>query len=82
MLKVTFLNEDNSVFKSMKDYIEVLSIEGYPAEIYTYIVSQESYDTYLITFTFKRDVLDNPLVTVYINLPVLLMHSGEIDITT
>lgn len=66
----------------MDQYIEVLSIEGYPAEIYSYTVSQKSFDIYLITFTFKRDILDNPLVTVYINIPTDLMNSGEIDITT
>ena len=39
ILKVTFLNENHEFFESMANYIEVLSIDEYPTEIYSYTVT-------------------------------------------
>ena len=38
VLKLTYLNEENNIFNKMINYIKVTEIEGYPSNMYTYII--------------------------------------------
>ena len=58
-LKLVFNNENHEIFDEMANYIEVVSIEGYPQSTYTYIILEKYFNILLIAFNFTEDILNN-----------------------